>query len=195
MQYNSTVETSVCNSAAIILPKFFTDSGKYDFVALHKTTKHVVLDLDATLDHHYYPTPECRQSNIRHRPLGISVQGLADVFIIAKIPYDSAEARILNCRIFEVIYHAALDASCKLACAEGPHESWIGSPAEQGLLQFDLWNTVFSGRMDWSQLKTQIDEHGLRNSLLIASAPISSSMHWGDYNDSFAPHPRCVTHL
>jgi ribonucleoside-diphosphate reductase subunit M1 len=150
MQYSSSAETAVCNSASLILPRYFTRDGKFDFMELERATKHLVIDLNATLDYMQYPTPESQVSNHRHRPIGISVEGLADVFMIAKVPYDSERAQVLNTRIFELIYHAALQASCDLARQQGPYESWIGSPAQQGHLQFDLWGMTPQGRFDWS---------------------------------------------
>lgn len=190
VQYNSPSEMSVCNSASLILLRFFTRDGKYDFPTLSQVTKHLVLDLDTTLDQKHYPTHECRNSNLRHRPIGISVEGLADVFITANLAYDSPEAAILNRRIFEVIYHAAVEASCELARAHGTYDTWTGSPAEKGRLQFNLWRPTLQRRMSWSNLKTQIQEHGLRNSVLVATAPNIAASGFSDCNISVTPYRR-----
>merc|ERR1711881_661143 len=141
------------------------------------------------IDRNYYPIPEARVSNMRHRPVGIGVQGLADAFLIMKLPFESEAAKRLNEDIFETIYFAAIEASCELAERDGPYETFAGSPASRGLLQFDLWEkTPKSGRWDWAAMKARIAQHGLRNSLLVAPMPTASTAQILGNNESFEPY-------
>lgn len=180
VEYTSRDETAVCNLGSIALPRFVKDlpgGGKeYDHLELCRVTKSLATNLNRVIDLNYYPTVEARNSNLRHRPIGIGVQGLADVFILLRYPFDSLEARKLNDEIFETIYYGAVESSLELAMEEGPYASFQGSPASQGILQFDLWNkTPTSNRWDWDGLKEKIKIHGLRNSLLVAPMPTAST--------------------
>merc|ERR1719463_992642 len=161
----------------------------YDFEELYRVSKVVAKNLNKVIDRNYYPIPEARRSNMRHRPIGIGVQGLADAFLMLKLPFESEQARRLNEDIFETIYFAACEASCELAEKEGPYETYAGSPASKGLLQFDLWNrTPKSGRWDWTSLKTKIAQHGMRNSLLLAPMPTASTAQILGNNECFEPY-------
>merc|ERR1719217_1797211 len=150
--------------------------GYFDFRKLYEVTKVATRNLNKVIDRNYYPVNEARHSNLRHRPIGLGVQGLADAFMKLRLPFESDEARKLNTDIFETIYFAACEASCELAERLGPYETYKGSPASKGQLQFDLWGrTPKSGRWDWASLKARIAEHGLRNSLLVAPMPTAST--------------------
>ncbi|KAJ2913368.1 hypothetical protein MD484_g7041, partial [Candolleomyces efflorescens] len=187
IEYSSPDETAVCNLASLALPTFIKD-GVYDFKKLHDVAKVVTFNLNKIIDVNYYPIPEARKSNMRHRPIGIGVQGLADAFMILRMPFDSPEAKQLNLQIFETIYHAALEASSELAAREGPYETWEGSPASQGLLQYDLWNVTPTNLWDWASLKAQIAKTGLRNSLLLAPMPTASTSQILGFNECFEPY-------
>merc|ERR1711972_97804 len=144
----------------------------FDFDGLYNVTKVATRNLNKVIDRNYYPVEEARRSNMRHRPIGLGVQGLADAFMIMRLPFESEEAKRLNEDIFETIYFAACEASCELAERDGPYETFHGSPASKGQLQFDLWGrTPKSGRWDWATLKDRISKYGLRNSLLVAPMP------------------------
>ncbi|KAJ3575356.1 hypothetical protein NP233_g1163 [Leucocoprinus birnbaumii] len=155
IEYSSPDETAVCNLASLALPTFITN-GKYDFKKLHDVTKVVANNLNRIIDVNFYPIPEARRSNMRHRPIGIGVQGLADTFMALRMPFDSPEAKLLNIQIFETIYHAALEASSEMATRDGAYETYEGSPASQGQLQFDLWGVTPTDLWDWTSLKQQI---------------------------------------
>lgn len=155
---------------------------------LHRVSKVVAFNLNRIIDRNYYPVEQARRSNMRHRPIGLGVQGLADTFMALKLPFDSPEARELNVKIFETIYHAALDASSDIAAVDGPYETWKGSPAEQGKLQFDLWGVTPSDLWDWASLKRKIAETGLRNSLLLAPMPTASTSQILGNNECFEPY-------
>jgi ribonucleoside-diphosphate reductase subunit M1 len=187
MEYSSPDETAVCNLASMALPTF-VENGVFNFEMLHKVTKVVAVNLNRIIDRNYYPIEEARRSNMRHRPIGIGCQGLADAFMAMRFPFESAEAKQLNKDIFETMYHAACEASCELAAVEGPYETWEGSPAQQGKLQFDLWNVKPSGRWDWDGLKAKIAEHGMRNSLLMAPMPTASTSTILGFNECFEPY-------
>jgi ribonucleoside-diphosphate reductase alpha subunit len=161
----------------------------FDFTHLYTVAKVVTRNLNKVIDRNYYPIPEARNSNVRHRPIGIGVQGLADAFLMLKLPFESEPARRLNEDIFETIYFAACESSCELAEKEGPYETYGGSPASKGVLQFDMWNrTPKSGRWDWTALKTKIAQHGMRNSLLLAPMPTASTAQILGNNESFEPY-------
>merc|ERR1712051_675371 len=183
-------EIAVCNLASIALPAFVGQDGKdYDFEGLYNVTKVATRNLNKVIDKNYYPVDEARRSNMEHRPVGLGVQGLADTFLITRFPFESEGARKLNKDIFETIYFAALEMSCELAVLEGPYESFEGSPASRGQLQFDMWNvTPRSGRWDWAALKARIVKHGLRNSLLVAPMPTASTAQILGNNESFEPY-------
>merc|ERR1711920_109032 len=190
MEFTSAEEVAVCNLASISLPAFVSEDGKsYDFKGLCDVVKVATRNLNKVIDRNYYPVQEARRSNMAHRPVGLGVQGLADAFLLMRLPFESEGARKLNVDIFETIYFAACDASCDLAELEGPYESFRGSPASEGKLQFDLWNrTPSSGRWDWTGLKARIAKHGLRNSLLVAPMPTASTAQILGNNESFEPY-------
>jgi ribonucleoside-diphosphate reductase alpha chain len=187
-EYSDDKETAVCNLASIALPMFVDKNGAMDYNKLHEVAKVVTGNLNRIIDVNYYPTPKTRLSNMRHRPIGIGVQGLADVFMLMNIPFHSEEAKKINRDIFETIYHAALERSCELAIEEGPYETFAGSPASQGLLQFDMWNVEpGNGRYNWDELKERIKIQGLRNSLLLAPMPTASTSQILGFNECIEP--------
>jgi len=191
MEYSSPEETAVCNLASIALPTFIEGTGPdkvYNFQRLHDVSKVVCKNLNRIIDINYYPVPSARRSNMRNRPIGIGVQGLADAFMIMGYPFDSQEARRLNVQIFETIYHAALERSCELAEQYGTYETYEGSPASQGILQYDMWNRTPSDLWDWTALKAKIAKHGLRNSLLLAPMPTASTRQILGFNECFEPY-------
>ncbi|KAF8821177.1 ribonucleoside-diphosphate reductase large chain, partial [Cardiosporidium cionae] len=177
VEYTSPDEIAVCNLASLALPKYVDKENHcFDFQKLYEVVKVVTYNLNQVIDRNYYPIKEAEYSNKRHRPVGLGVQGLADVFMLLRFPYESPEARLLNKDIFETIYFAACDASCDLAEKMGPYTTYEGSPASKGKLQFDLWDSQpQSGRWDWMKLKTRIAKYGLRNSLLVAPMPTAST--------------------
>lgn len=188
VEYTSKDEVAVCNLASIALNKFVTKDGDYDFQKLYEITYVVTKNLNRIIDINYYPIPEARRSNLRHRPIGIGVQGLADAFILLRLPFDSEEARILNRNIFETIYYAALTASKDLAKKYGPYETYEGSPISQGILQFDMWGVTPTDRWDWNMLRAEIKKYGIRNSLLIAPMPTASTSQILGNNECFEPY-------
>lgn len=187
MEYSDPGETAVCNLASIALSAFVKDDKTFDYDMLHAVTKVVARNLDKVIDVNHYPTEKTRASNMRHRPVGIGVQGLADTFALMDIAFHSEEASIVNRKIFETIYHGALERSCELAQTIGPHESFAQSPASKGMLQFDMWGVVPSARYDWAALKAHIQVHGLRNSLLVAPMPTASTSQILGNNECFEP--------
>lgn len=186
MEYTSKDEIAVCNLASLSLPKFVVD-GKFDHQKLFEVTQVVTRNLNRIIDINYYPVPQARTSNFRHRPIGLGVQGLADVFVMLRMPFESDEARTLNKEIFETLYFGALTASKDLAKQLGHYESYPGSPASQGVLQFDMWNVEPSLRWDWYTLKAEIQKYGLRNSLLLAPMPTASTSQILGNNECFEP--------
>jgi ribonucleoside-diphosphate reductase alpha chain len=188
IQYSDKDETAVCNLASLALPSFVDMSGVFNFELLHKTTRIVTRNLNKVIDINFYPTPKTEVSNKRHRPVGLGVQGLADTFFMMKLSFTSEKAKLLNKHIFETIYHAALEESLLLAQEEGRYDSFDGSPASHGLLQFDLWNVEPNpGRYDWDDLKERIKKDGLRNSLLVAPMPTASTSQILGYNECIEP--------
>lgn len=188
MEYTAPDEVAVCNLASLALPKFVVD-GKFDHQKLFEVTKVATRNLNKIIDVNYYPVIEAENSNMRHRPIGLGVQGLADVFSLLRLPFTSDEAKKLNQDIFETIYFAAVTASNELAQKEGPYSTYEGSPASQGILQFDMWNvTPTSGNWDWEVLKGKIKESGLRNSLLVAPMPTASTSQILGNNECFEPY-------
>ena len=176
IEYTSPDEVAVCNLASISLGKFVDDANKtYDFQKLYEVARVVTRNLNKVIDVNYYPVIEAENSNMRHRPIGIGVQGLADAFIKMRMPFDSPEARQLNKDIFETIYFAALTESNAIAAVEGPYQTYEGSPVSQGILQYDMWGVKPSDRWDWAELKDKIKESGVRNSLLLAPMPTAST--------------------
>ncbi|KAL6302007.1 ribonucleotide reductase [Sparassis latifolia] len=187
IEYSSPEETAVCNLASIALPSFIKN-GRYDFKYLHEIAKVVAFNLNRIIDVNYYPIPEARLSNMRHRPIGVGVQGLADTFMALRMPFDSPEARLLNKQIFETIYHAALEASSEQGEKDGPYETYKGSPASQGELQYDMWGVTPTDLWDWAELKAKIARTGLRNSLLVAPMPTASTSQILGFNECFEPY-------
>ncbi|KAK8854756.1 ribonucleoside-diphosphate reductase large chain [Kwoniella newhampshirensis] len=189
IEYSAPDEVAVCNLASLALPAFVDmDKRVYDFKKLHDITKVVTKNLDQVINRNYYPVPEARNSNMRHRPVGLGVQGLADAFMALRMPFDSPAARELNIQIFETIYHAALEASCELAQELGKYETYEGSPISQGKLQFDLWGRTPTDLWDWTELRGKIAEHGVRNSLLVAPMPTASTSQILGWNECFEPY-------
>jgi ribonucleoside-diphosphate reductase alpha chain len=193
LQYSDDKETAVCNLASIALPTFVDTSVAvpyFDYEKLHEITKVVTYNLNRIIDINFYPTPKTETSNLKHRPIGIGVQGLADVFMMMNIPFYSNEAKYINKCIFETIYHGALERSCELAQIQGPYETFENSPASQGELQFDLWGinpNEKETRYDWDELKTKIKQIGLRNSLLVAPMPTASTSQILGFNECIEP--------
>jgi ribonucleoside-diphosphate reductase alpha chain len=187
IEYTAPDEVAVCNLASLALPKYVND-GAFDHDKLFQVTYQVTKNLNCIIDRNYYPIPEARNSNMRHRPIGLGVQGLADVFILMRHPFDSDEARALNREIFETIYYAACTASKDLAKEEGAYETFKGSPASEGRLQFDLWGVTPTDRWEWDVLKDEIKEHGMRNSLLLAPMPTASTAQILGNNECFEPY-------
>ncbi|PKS06861.1 hypothetical protein jhhlp_006937 [Lomentospora prolificans] len=189
IEYSAPDEVAVCNLASLALPSFVDyNKGVYDFEKLHEVTKVVVRNLNKIIDVNYYPVQEARNSNMRHRPIGVGVQGLADAFLALRLPFESPEARHLNIQIFETIYHAALEASMELAKEQGPYSTYEGSPVSQGILQYDMWNVKPSDLWNWDALKEQIKQHGVRNSLLLAPMPTASTSQILGNNECFEPY-------
>ena len=187
MEVSTPDETAVCNLASLCLPTFVKD-GEFDFERLQGVTRVVTRNLNRVIDRNYYPTEAARKSNMRHRPIGIGVQGLADVFQMLGLSFDEPKARELNQNIFETIYYSALMESSLLAVQEGPYETFAGSPASQGILQFDMWNCVPGDRYAWDLVKQGIVKWGLRNSLLVAPMPTASTAQIMGNNEAFEPY-------
>ena len=188
IEYTSPDEVAVCNLASIAVPKFVKEDRTFDHDKLFEVTYRVTRNLNRVIDRNYYPIPEARNSNMRHRPIGLGVQGLADAFILMRFPFDSDEARQLNKDVFETIYYAACTASKDMAKEEGAYETFPGSPASEGKLQFDMWDVTPSDRWEWDILKEEIKEHGMRNSLLMAPMPTASTAQILGNNECFEPY-------
>jgi ribonucleoside-diphosphate reductase alpha chain len=177
----------VCNLASIALPKYVKD-GEFDFERLYEITRVVTRNLNKVIDINYYPIPEAERSNMRHRPIGLGVQGLADAFILMRMAFDSPEAKQLNKDIFETIYFAAMTESCALAEKHGAYETFKGSPLSKGMFQFDLWGVQPSKRWDWESLREKVKKIGVRNSLLVAPMPTASTSQILGNNECFEPY-------
>ncbi len=198
IEYTAPDEVAVCNLASLALPKYISRGAdgymRFDHQKLLEVTKTATKNLNKIIDVNYYPVEEARRSNMRHRPIGLGVQGLADAFILLRMPFESAEAQQLNKDIFETIYYGAMVASMELAQEHGPYETWAGSPISQGIFQFDMWDragvpvTPSSGRYDWNALRKQVMEHGVRNSLLLAPMPTASTSQILGNNECFEPY-------
>jgi ribonucleoside-diphosphate reductase alpha subunit len=189
IEYTSPDEVAVCNLASLALPKFVTEEGKFDHQKLYEITKVVTRNLNKVIDINYYPVEEARKSNMRHRPIGLGVQGLADVFIMLRMPFDSPEARGLNEDIFETIYFAAMESSMEEAKIHGTYETFKGSPVSKGIFQFDMWGVEpKSKRWNWEQLKQEVKKNGVRNSLLVAPMPTASTSQILGNNECFEPY-------
>jgi ribonucleoside-diphosphate reductase alpha chain len=190
MEYTSEDEVAVCNLASIALPMFIKN-GEFDHKELYKVTKRVTKNLNRVIDRNYYPVKEAENSNFRHRPVGLGVQGLADTFILLRMPFTSDEAKQLNQDIFETLYYAAVTASMEEAKADGPYKTYKGSPISEGLFQHNLWNIEddeLSGRWDWDKLRKNVLKHGVRNSLLVAPMPTASTSQILGNNEAFEPY-------
>ena len=191
LEFTDKDETSVCNLASIALPKYVNKETKsFDYEKLHEVTKTVTKNLNRVIDRNFYPVETARRSNMKHRPIGLGVQGLADVFNMCGLPFDCEESRLMNAHIFETMYHAALEASSELAEVDGSYESFEGSPASKGVLQPDMWEgeTKFSGRYDWDAMRECVKSKGLRNSLLMAPMPTASTAQILGNNECFEPY-------
>jgi ribonucleoside-diphosphate reductase alpha chain len=187
VEYTSPDEIAVCNLASIALPRFVID-GKFDHQKLFDVTYTITKNLNKIIDVNYYPVEEARNSNMRHRPIGIGVQGLADTFMLLKLAFDSEDARMLNREIFETIYYAAMTSSKDLAKVDGPYQTYEGSPVSQGIFQFDMWNVKPTDRWEWDVLKEEVKKHGVRNSLLLAPMPTASTSQILGNNECFEPY-------
>ncbi|MBK9963315.1 MAG: ribonucleoside-diphosphate reductase subunit alpha [Saprospiraceae bacterium] len=188
IEYTAPDEVAVCNLASISLPKFIQNKT-FDFKKLEEVTRVITRNLNRIIDINYYPIPEAQNSNFRHRPIGIGVQGLADAFILMRFPFDSDGAKKLNKQIFETIYYAAVSESCELAKVDGPYQTFKGSPISQGIFQFDMWDVnPTQERYDWNGLKAEVMKHGVRNSLLLAPMPTASTSQILGNNECFEPY-------
>ncbi|WP_205503613.1 ribonucleoside-diphosphate reductase subunit alpha [Rufibacter psychrotolerans] len=192
IEYTDADEIAVCNLASLALPRFIKEEGGrkfFDHQKLYEVTYTVTKNLNKVIDINYYPVPEAKKSNLRHRPIGLGVQGLADAFLKLRMPFDSEEAARLNKDIFETIYFAAMTASKDLAKKNGPYETFEGSPISRGIFQFDMWGVKpESGRWDWEALRQEVVEHGVRNSLLVAPMPTASTSQILGNNEGFEPY-------
>jgi len=187
IEYTSPDEVAVCNLASLALPRFVIN-GAFDHDKLYEVTYQATLNLNKIIDNNYYPVVEARKSNMRHRPIGLGVQGLADAFILLRLPFECDAAKKLNSEIFETIYFAAMTASKDLAIKEGAYETYAGSPVSKGIFQFDMWNVEPSLRWDWYTLKAEVIKHGVRNSLLVAPMPTASTSQILGNNECFEPY-------
>jgi ribonucleoside-diphosphate reductase alpha chain len=188
IEYTAPDEVAVCNLASLALPKFVTEDGQFDHNKLFEVTYQATVNLNRIIDGNYYPVEEAKNSNMRHRPIGLGVQGLADAFIMMRFPFESPEAKQLNAEIFETIYYAAMTASKDLAKKEGAYETFQGSPLSKGVFQFDMWNVTPSTRWEWDVLRKEVMEFGARNSLLLAPMPTASTAQILGNNECFEPY-------
>jgi len=193
LEHTDKNETAVCNLASIALPKFVNkETGEFDYEELHRVSKMVTRNLNQVIDKNFYPTDTAKRSNMRHRPIGIGVQGLADVFILCREPFGSEKSREMNRLIFETIYHASLESSCDLAGKYGAYETFEGSPFSQGILQFDMWDAPkLSGIYDWNAMRERV-KRGTRNSLLLAPMPTASTSQILGNNECFEPYTQNI---
>jgi len=188
IEYTAPDEVAVCNLASLALPKYISDNGTFDHDKLFEVTYQATLNLNKIIDENYYPVEEAKNSNLRHRPIGLGVQGLADAYILLGLPFESEEARTLNREIFETIYFASMTASKDLAIKEGPYSTFEGSPVSKGVFQFDMWGVTPSSRWEWDILKEEVKQHGVRNSLLLAPMPTASTAQILGNNECFEPY-------
>ena len=187
IEYTAPDEIAVCNLASLALPKF-VEEGVFDHDKLFEVTYQATVNLNRIIDNNYYPVEEARNSNMRHRPIGLGVQGLADAYILMRFPFDSPEAAQLNKDVFETIYYAAMTASKDLAKVEGPYQTFEGSPVSKGVFQFDMWGVTPSSRWEWDVLREEVKTHGVRNSLLMAPMPTASTAQILGNNECFEPY-------
>ncbi len=188
IEYTAPDEVAVCNLASIALPKYVTENKTFDHDKLFEVTYQATLNLNKIIDENYYPVPEAKKSNLRHRPIGLGVQGLADAFIMMGLPFESEEAKTLNKEVFETIYYAAMTASKDLSKELGPYETYQGSPVSKGIFQYDMWNVTPSNRWEWNVLKEEVKKYGVRNSLLLAPMPTASTAQILGNNECFEPY-------
>ncbi|SHJ74697.1 ribonucleoside-diphosphate reductase alpha chain [Reichenbachiella agariperforans] len=188
IEYTSPDEVAVCNLASIALPMYINENNEFDHQKLYDITYVITKNLNKVIDVNYYPVPEAKNSNMRHRPIGIGVQGLADTFMKLRMPFDSPESRKLNSEIFETIYFASMTASKDIAKVEGAYETFKGSPVSKGIFQYDMWNVTPTDRWDWTSLKQEVKKHGVRNSLLLAPMPTASTSQILGNNECFEPY-------
>ncbi len=188
IEYTAPDEVAVCNLASLALPKFVTEEGTFDHDKLFEVTYQATLNLNRIIDNNFYPVEEARNSNMRHRPIGLGVQGLADAFIMLGFPFESEEARALNREVFETIYFASMTASKDLAKIDGPYQTIKGSPVSKGVFQFDMWGVTPTNRWEWDLLKDEVKKHGVRNSLLLAPMPTASTAQILGNNECFEPY-------
>ena len=188
IEYTAPDEVAVCNLASIALPKYVLENGTFDHDKLFEVTYQATLNLNKIIDENYYPVEEAKNSNLRHRPIGLGVQGLADAFIMMGLPFESEEARALNREVFETIYYASMTASKDLSKVNGPYETFEGSPVSKGVFQFDMWGVTPSTRWEWDVLKEEVKTHGVRNSLLLAPMPTASTAQILGNNECFEPY-------
>ncbi|KAF3421446.1 hypothetical protein E2986_00632 [Frieseomelitta varia] len=189
VQFSSPDEIAVCNLASVAVNMFVNPVNRtFDFQKLLQVTKIITCNLDKIIDVNYYPVPQAKTSNFRHRPIGIGIQGLADAFLLMRYPFESEEAQKLNIQIFETLYYGALEASCELAAEKGTYETYKGSPVSKGILQYDMWNVTPTDLWNWTILKEKIAKHGVRNSLLIAPMPTASTAQILGNNESIEPY-------
>lgn len=187
IEYTAPDEVAVCNLASLALPKF-VNNGRFDHQKLFEVTGVVTRNLNKIIDNNFYPIVEAKNSNLRHRPIGIGVQGLADTFMMMRLPFDSEEARLLNQEIFETIYFGAMSASNALAKRDGPYSTYAGSPVSNGIFQYDMWGVTPTPRWNWEGLKNAVAKHGIRNSLLLAPMPTASTSQILGNNECFEPY-------
>lgn len=188
IEYTAPDEIAVCNLASLALPKYVTEDGRFDHDKLFEVTYQATINLNRIIDGNFYPVEEAKNSNLRHRPIGLGVQGLADAFILLRYPFESEEARALNREIFETIYYASMTASKDLAKVDGAYESFAGSPTSKGIFQFDMWGVTPTNRWEWDVLKEEVKTYGVRNSLLLAPMPTASTAQILGNNECFEPY-------
>ncbi|MFM7300006.1 MAG: ribonucleoside-diphosphate reductase subunit alpha [Crocinitomicaceae bacterium] len=188
IEYTAPDEIAVCNLASIALPKYVTEEGTFDHNKLFEVTYQATLNLNKIIDENYYPVEEAKNSNLRHRPIGLGVQGLADAFIMLGMPFESPEARALNREVFETIYYASMTASKDLAKQQGAYATFEGSPVSKGIFQYDMWGVTPTSRWEWDVLKEEVKVHGVRNSLLLAPMPTASTAQILGNNECFEPY-------
>jgi len=188
IEYTAPDEVAVCNLASLALPKYVMEDGQFDHDKLFEVTYQATLNLNRIIDENFYPVEEAKNSNMRHRPIGIGVQGLADAYIMMGLPFESDEARALNRDVFETIYFASMTASKDLAKVDGPYETIKGSPVSKGIFQFDMWGVTPTNRWEWDILKEEVKKHGVRNSLLLAPMPTASTAQILGNNECFEPY-------
>jgi ribonucleoside-diphosphate reductase alpha chain len=188
IEYTAPDEIAVCNLASIALPKYVTEEGTFDHDKLFEVTYQATLNLNRIIDENFYPVEDARNSNMRHRPIGLGVQGLADAFILMGLPFESEGARALNREVFETMYYAAMTASKDLAKELGAYETYAGSPVSKGIFQFDMWNVTPTARWEWDVLKEEVKQYGVRNSLLLAPMPTASTAQILGNNECFEPY-------